>query len=294
MVASAKDIWGIVKETAIKWNDDNISRWAASLSFYALLSMAPLLIVTVFVLGFFFGENSARVQVVNTTTTMMGPHAASAIATVAKNAHASGRLGPIIGIAVALFGASGFFVELQAALNCIWSVPDKNRSLIRGYIVGRFWAFLMVFGVSALLFASVLSNAILSVIIRLFQTLLPGGSFWQFTHWGASLAIAILLFSVVFRFVPETKIPWSDVWLGSFITALLFILGDLLLGLYLGTSGFTSSFGGAGSVIALVLWVYYSAQIILLGAEFTEVYSRRLGSRSAAPIDSASNDTMPS
>jgi membrane protein len=216
-VSTASDIWATVKETAVKWDEDNISRWSASLSFYALLSMAPLLIVTVFLLGFIFGENTARVKVVHATTSIMGPYAASAIEIIAKNAHASGQLGPVMGMAIALFGASGLFVELQSALNSIWAVPCKKRSLLLGYFVGRLWSFLMVFCVSLVLLASVISNAVLAVIGQLFQDLLPGGGrVWQLAHSGAQLLIATILLSLVYRYVPETEIDWRDVWLGEF------------------------------------------------------------------------------
>jgi membrane protein len=284
-MATSTRIWAAVTETASEWSRDNVSRLAAALSFYALLSVAPLLLITVFVLGLVFGEETARVNVVNTIASVSGPQGAAALETLAKNAHGShgGRLGSIVGIAVALFGASGVFVELQAALNTIWGVPSKQQQVVLSYIIERFWSFVMVLGVSVLLFASVISSAVLAVVGEFFESVLPGGgALWQVANIGISLGILTLLFAVVFKVIPEAPIRWTDVWLGSFITALLFVIGNLLLGVYLGKSGVTSSFGGAGSIVAFVIWVYYSAQIVFLGAEFTEVYARYFGSRRTA------------
>jgi membrane protein len=280
------EIWEAVKETASEWNRDNVSRLAAALSYYALLSIAPLLLVTVFVLGLVFGEESARGRVVQAMVSVVGPQGAAAIENLAKSAHYSGtgKLGSLIGVAIGLFGASGVFVELQAAFNTIWQAPNevsaKRHTTLMDFAIHRFWSFVMVLGVSALLLVSAISSAVLAIVGKFFENALPGGGVvWQVVHVGLSLGIITLLFSVLFKTIPEALVKWSDVWLGGFVTALLFVTGNVLLGEYLRNSGVTSSFGGAGSVVALVVWVYYSAQIVFLGGEFAEVYSRRFGSK---------------
>jgi membrane protein len=290
-------IWALLKDIADEWSKDNVARLAAALSFYALLSIAPLLLFTVFSLGLLFGEDSARTKVVDAISSYVGPQAMETIQTLAANAHASqhGALSSIIGAAVALFGASGAFVELQAALNTIWEVPLRRGAAIRSYAVNRFWSFVMVLAVSILLLISLIISAVVAFVGEFFEQVLPGGrEVWQLINVASSLGVLTGVFSVMFRSLPETAIKWSDVWIGSFVTALLFVLGNLLLGVYLGKTGVTSMFGGAGSVVALVIWVYYSSQIVFLGAEVTEVYSRHFGSRQPAASGSKNPSPRPS
>jgi membrane protein len=284
-VPTKAQIVAVLKGTAEEWSKDNVSRLAAAVSYYALLSIAPLLLITVFVLGLVFGEESARVRVVSAISSVVGPQGTAAIETLAQSAHASdsSTLGTILGVAVALFGASGAFVELQASMNTIWDVPKRESPAALSYALDRLWSFVMVVSVSLLLLVSAVTSAVLSFVGEFFTHLLPGGqALWQIVNFGSSLALMSGVFAVMFRSLPDTDIRWTDVWLGSFITALLFVVGNLVLGVYLGKSGLTSSFGGAGSVVGFVVWVYYSVQIIFLGAELTEVYTRLLGSRSEA------------
>jgi membrane protein len=284
-VPTTTQLWSILKQTLKEWSKDNVSRLAAAVSYYALLSIAPLLLITVFVLGLVFGEESARVRVVSAMSSVVGRQGTAAIETLAQSAHASDSsiLGTIVGVAIALFGASGAFVELQASMNTIWDVPARQGQVVLSYALDRMWSFVMVVSVSLLLLVSAVSSAVLSIVGEFFAQVLPGGKMlWHLVNFGSSLALITGVFALMFKSLPDTLIRWNDVWLGSFITALLFVLGNLVLGVYFGKSGVTSSFGGAGSVVGLIIWVYYSAQIIFLGAEFTEVYTRQLGSRSAA------------
>ena len=270
------------RETVAQWSDDRASRLAAALAYYALLSMAPLLVVTVLVMGLFFGADAGRARAISALASVVGPQGTLALQTLASSAQRdeSSSIGSAIAILIALFGASGVFVELQASLNLIWEVPDRRGPLLVSYALERFWSFVMVLVAATLLLLSVISSAVLSIVAEFFQNVLPGGHvLWQWLNFGISLGILTALFALLFRVVPDAEIRWSDVWLGSFMTALLFVVGNVLLGIYLGKSGVTSSFGGAGSIVALVIWVYYSAQIVFFGAEFTEVYAHRLGSR---------------
>ncbi|HEX4354091.1 MAG TPA: YihY/virulence factor BrkB family protein [Polyangiales bacterium] len=276
----------ILKDTIREWSDDNVSRLAAALSYYALLSLAPLLLLMVALLGLIFGEDIAREHVVDAMSSVVGPQGMAAINTIAKSAHHTGTgIGSIIGLGIALFGASGAFVELQASLNAIWNIPPKRSDKVwLRYVIDRAWSFVLVLGVAALLLCSLLSSAVLAIVGEFFEHELPGGGMvWQLMNSAISLGIITLLFAVVFKMLPDVKIRWSDVWLGSFVTALLFVLGNLLLGFYLGKSGVTSSYGGAGSIVALMIWVYYSTQLVFLGAELTQVYTQRVGSHSHLP-----------
>jgi membrane protein len=294
----ASQAWSVLKETADEWSKDNCSRLAAALSYYALLSLAPLLLLMVALVGLVFGEEGAREQVVQAMASVMGPQGLNAIETMADSAAMtrSGPLGSLIGVGIALFAASSAFVELQASLNTVWEIQPKRDAFIRSYALERFWSFLMVLGVSLVLLLSLLSSAVLAIVGEFFEHALPGGgTLWQVVNFFVSLSLITLVFAALFKLVPDVELRWTDVSLGAFLTGLLFVVGNLLLGVYLRTSGVTSSFGGAGSVVALMIWVYYSAQLVFLGAEFTQVYTRRFGSqRKAAGTDKPTASPGPS
>jgi membrane protein len=275
-------VWSILKDTGRDWSDDSAARLAAALAYYTLLSIAPLLVIAVAVAGLAFGEDAARGQIAQQIGSVVGAQAADAIEAIAKNAHspASGIVSTIIGVVVLLFGASGVFGELQSSLNAVWEVEPKSGSGLVGLIKERFVSFTMVLGVAFLLLVSLLVSAAIAALGHFLSSSLPGGEvLWSVLNALISLGIVTLLFALIFKVVPDAKIAWRDVWVGAGVTALLFTVGKLLLGLYLGKSSFTSSYGAAGSVVALVVWVYYSSQIVLLGAEFTQVYATRLGSK---------------
>jgi membrane protein len=285
----ARKMWGVLKSTAQEWSDDKASRLAASLAYYTLLSVAPLIVLAIAVVGLVFGDEAARGQIADQLGAVVGPQAAQAIQAIVKNAQTpqSGVLSSIIGVAVLLAGASGVFGELQNALDTIWEVEPKPGRGIRGFIHDRFFSFTMVLGVAFLLLVSTLLSAVLATIGKFFSERLPGGeALWHVVNFGISLAIITVLFGLIFKVVPDVKVAWRQIWLGAFITALLFTIGKQLLGLYLGKSSMASSYGAAGSLVVLVVWVYYSAQILFLGAEFSQVYARSFGMR-IQPDDNA-------
>jgi membrane protein len=265
-------------EAGEKWDADNVSRLAAALSCYTLLSIAPLGILTVALLGAVFGQEAARGRVASEMSSIVGKEAARAIETIIANAHAPGTSvwSSIIGLVVLLVGASGVFVELQSALNQIWQVQPKVGQGLMTFVRQRFFSFAMVLAVAFLLLVSLIWGAALAATGKFFENFLPGGeAVWQVVTLVASLLLTTALFALIFRVVPDAEITWGEVLPSAFITALLFTLGKFLLGLYLGKSSVTSSYGAAGSLVALVIWVYYSSQIVFFGAELTEVYSRR-------------------
>lgn len=277
-----KSLWTMLRETTVDWSEDHAARLAAALAYYTVLSIAPMLVLAVAVAGLVFGEDAARGQIAAQVGAVVGPEAGVAIQTIIANAKTpnAGIAGTVVGVAVLLFGASGVFGELQSALNTVWEVEPKPGRGVRGFIAQRFFSFTMVLGVAFLLLVSLLLSAALSAVGAVIATSLPGGAtVWQVVNFVASLGLITVLFAMIFKVVPDAKVAWRDVWVGAFFTALLFSLGKWALGLYLGRASMASPYGAAGSLIVLVVWVYYAAQILLLGAEFTQVYARRKGDR---------------
>jgi len=274
-------LWGLLKETATAWDEDNVARLAASLAYYTLLSIAPLIILAVAVTGLAFGEEAARQHISGELAGVVGSGAAVAIQSIAENARTpgSGVLGIAVGLTVLLFGASGVFGELQSALNTVWGIAPKPGRGIWGLVKDRFFSFTLVLGVAFLLLVSLVVSAGLTWVGQVFESSLPGGALlWQVVNFCLSLAVVTALFAVMFKKLPDVEVRWRDVWVGAAVTAGLFTLGKFGLGLYLGGAGVASAYGAAGSIVALVIWVYYSAQVLLVGAEFTEAYARHFGS----------------
>lgn len=270
----------ILQDTGMEWYEDDAPRLAASLAYYTLLSTAPLSLLCVSMVGFVFGEDAAQGQIVEQIGAVTGPEAASAIQSVILNAHQSnaGVISTIAGIVLLLVGASGAFGELQTALNTMWGVKPKPGRGVSGFVRDRFLSFTMVLGVAFMLLVSLIVSAALAGVGRVLSGSLPGGEvLWQAVNFLLSLAVITGLFAMIFKVVPDATIRWRDVGVGAGVTALLFSLGKLLLGLYLGKSTVASTYGAAGSVVAFVVWVYYASQILFLGAEFTQVYTRAQG-----------------
>jgi membrane protein len=284
-----RDVWATVRDTASDWLEDNASRLAAALAYYSLLSLAPLLVITIAIAGFFLGPEAARGKVAGELGAVVGGQAAQGIQSVVASAHSTstGVISTVVGIVTLFVGASGVFGELQSSLNTIWEVKPKPGRGILGEMKDRFLSFTMVLGVAFLLLVSLVLTSILSAIGSKFASWLPGGEgLWQVVNFAFSLSIVTALFALIFKYIPDAEVKWKDVWLGAAVTAVLFTIGKLLLGLYLGKAAVGSSYGAAGSIIALVVWVYYAAQILFLGAEFTQVQARRHG-REIRPSENA-------
>ena len=278
---SVKQIWRLLKETFKEWNDDNASRLAAALSYYTIFSLAPLLIIAIAIAGAVFGDEAAKGEIVKQIQGLVGKDGAEVIQTALQNAQKpdTRNFASIISIAVLLFGASNVFAQIQDALNTIWEVEPKPGRSIWQTLRKRFLSFAMVGGVGFLLMVSLILNAVLAGMVNYFGSLIPGFDFlWQFANFAISFAVITLLFALIYKFIPDAKIAWNDVWVGSAMTSLLFVIGKSLLGLYLGNGSFGSAYGAAGSLIVLLAWINYAAQIIFFGAEFTQVYASKYGS----------------
>ena len=276
----ARTILDILKQTGSDWLDDKAPRLAASLALYTLLSLAPLLIFAVSVAGLMFGDDAARGHIGQQLAGVLGPQGAQAVQSILANARtpSSGVLGTVIGIVLALLGASGVFGELQGTLNAIWDVDTKPGRGVKGFIQDRFFSFTLVLGVAFLLLVSLVLSAGLAAVGAYLSHALPGGAaVWQVLNFIISLAVGSVLFALIYKVVPDVTLRWRDVAIGAVLTSILFTLGKFAIALYVGRSTVASPFGAAGSVVAVVVWVYYSAQILFFGAELTQVYTKRRG-----------------
>lgn len=271
----------LLKESFNQWMDDQAPVLGAALSYYTVFSLAPLLVLAIAIAGMAFGEEAARGEIVGAIQGLVGREGGLAVQTMIENASrpSEGILATVIGVAVLLFGASGAFAQLQNALNVIWKVAVNSNFSIGVFLKRRFFSFAMVLSVGFLLLVSLAISAALAALGKFFAGALPGGEgFWQVANFLISLGVVTLLFAMIFKFVPDARIAWGDVWIGALLTAVLFSVGKFLMGLYLGSSTIGSTFGAAGSLVVLLIWIYYSAQILFFGAEFTRVYALRYGS----------------
>ncbi|MBV9491382.1 MAG: YihY/virulence factor BrkB family protein [Verrucomicrobia bacterium] len=273
-----------------KWNEDKCAQLGAALAYYTVFSLAPLVLVLLAGFGMVFGSSEvARQKIIEQLRYLVDPSAVKVIEQIAANVaqpHASGSAA-VIGILVALFGASGVFGQLQDALNTIWGVKPKPGQGLWFFVRNRFLSFAMVAGVGFLLLVSLALEGVLRGFSGLLKTALPGGDLLALGMFVVfDLALVVLLFAMIFRFLPDVHLKWRDVGVGAGLTAVLFYIGKFLLGIYLGSGAAGSAYGAAGSLITLLLWVFYSAQILLFGAEFTQVYATAYGSH-IRPVGSA-------
>lgn len=277
------DIVDLLKKTVKEWQEDKASRLAAALSYYTIFSLPPLLIISLAIVGQFYNQQAAQEQILAQATSVVGQTGGEAIGQILENAGdpTLSSAAAIISIIVLLFGASGVFNQLQDAMDTIWDVEPKPGRGIWGTVKDRFFSFTMVLGVGFLFLVSLILSTVVTAVSNFVTDLTPGtiaaANIFDFIF---SFAIMTLLFALIFKVIPDVKISWKDVWLGAVVTALLFTIGKWAISFYLGQSAPASTYGAAGSLIVLLLWVYYSAQILFLGAEFTQVYARRFGDAS--------------
>jgi membrane protein len=277
-----KEAFSLLKATFFEWLDDQAPMLGAALAYYTVFSLAPLLIITIAIAGLVFGAEAAQGQIFDQLRGLLGDASGKAMEEIVQSASAEPKTGvvaTVIGLVTLLFGASGVFGQLQASLNIIWGVQPKPGRGILGIIRDRILSFGFILVVGFLLLVSLLLTAAIAFVGKQFGAMVPGmEALIQLLNAILSLAVITLLFAMMFKILPDANIAWRDVWIGAFITALLFTIGKFALGFYLGRSGVASSYGAAGSFIVLLLWVYYSSQIVFFGAEFAQVYANRFGS----------------
>ena len=283
--------FGLLKQTFSEWLEDKAPQLGAALAYYTVFSLAPLVLVLLAIVGLIFRNDpgGAWNKITEQMSYFLDKSAVEVVQNIAQKAGQPNKslLATIIGILLALFGASGVFGQLQDALNTIWGVKAKPAGGVWGFLHSRFLSFAMVGGVCFLLLVSLTLESMLKAFSHYIQGVLPGGIVIAMAvYWIFDLAVIILLFAIIFKFLPDAKIQWRDVWIGAAMTAIFFTIGKWALGLYLGSGSAASAYGAASSLITLLLWVYYSSQILLFGAEFTQVYASQAG-RGIAPDEDA-------
>ena len=288
-------LWELLKETYLEWDRHKAPKLGAGLAYYTVLSLAPLLIVLLTVVGLVLGQQAAEGQVMAQIGDLMGAEGAQAIQAVIANANQpkTGILASVLGIVTLFIGASGVFTELHDALNTIWDVPASNDSGVWTLIRQRFLSFGMVLAIGFLLLVSLVVSAGVAAACKYVGNLLPMPAVaLQAANFFVSLLVIAVLFAMIYRFLPDQRVEWRDVGIGAGATALLFSIGKLLIGLYIGKAGVGSAYGAAGSLVVVLAWVYYSAQVFLFGAEFTHVYAKARRPH-AYPVAEAPVSTVP-
>lgn len=271
----ANTIWLLAKNTIKEWQEDKALRLGAALSYYTIFSLTPLLIIVIAVAGLFFGNDVARDRIMAELNGLLGNQGGSAIGEMLKHQQqqpSKNVIATIIGFITLLLGATGVVGELQDSLNTIWNVENKSSGGLTGMLRQRLLSLGMILGIGFLLLVSLVFSAVLTGVASYWKA----AAFFEVLNFALSLVVITVLFAALLKFLPAVKIPWRTVWIGAFVTALLFTIGKTLIGLYLSKSAVASSFGAGGSLVIILVWVYYNAQILFLGAEFTQVYSKSL------------------
>lgn len=274
--------WHLFKTTLLEWNADNAAHLSAALAYYTFFSLVPLLIIATAIAGLVFGREAASGELVNQIALYVGYEAANLIQTILRNANATtpNLVATIAGFLFLLYGATGVFSELKTSLNLIWDAPQRNGSPWRGVVLDRLFALLMVIGCGFLLLLSLVISTTLTATTNWFYYWWPSMAvLTQVATFFISFLLTVLVFGLIYQFLPDVTVAWRDVWSGAVATALLFSIGRHLISLYLSYSTIGSTYGAAGSLAVMLLWIYYSAQIFFLGAEFTQVYARTKGTR---------------
>lgn len=276
-----KNAWLLIKESFREWFADKAPRLGAALSYYTVFSLAPVLLVVIAVAALVLGPEAAQGKIVEQFGGLLGEDGASIVQDMLRNADRSGGgvLATVIGIATLLIGATGVMVELQASLNTVWKVMPKPGQAIKTLIKSRLVALALVIAIGFLLLVSLALSTALAAVSGWLSDLLPAWAVLAYVlNYGVSLFVIAAFFALLFKVLPDAEVSWRDVWVGALVTSLLFHVGKFAIGLYLGQASVASSFGAAGSLAVLLVWVYYSSQIVLLGAEFTRSYANHFGS----------------
>lgn len=277
-----KTAFDVLKQTVSDWADDKAPRLGAALAYYTIFSIAPLIVIVIAIAGIWFGKEAAQGQIFGQLSSLVGEQGAEAISGLLQAADKphEGIIASVLAAVTLVFGATGVFVQLQDALNTIWEVKPKPGRGVWKFIRQRLLSLTMVFGIGFLLLVSLVMSAGLAAAGKWLEGAMPGGEkVWQVLNFILSFLVIAVLFSLMFKYLPDVRISWRDVWLGGALTALLFTIGKFALGMYLGRSSVSSAYGAAGSLVIVLLWVYYSAQILFFGAEFTQVYANRFGKK---------------
>jgi len=276
----------LVKTAVMSWIDDFAPSMGAALAYYTVFSVAPLLIIAIAVAALIFGQDAARIGILEQAHGLLGDQGAAAIEVMLTNAQRpkEGAIATVLGIIALLIGATSVFAELESDLNRIWKVQPQKQSGVWSFVRGRVLSIGLILAVGFLLLVSLIVNAALAAWGRYWSEWFGGMELLlHAANFAVSLAVVTVLFAIIYKMLPHARVRWRDVWIGALVTAALFGLGRFLIGLYIGTSAIASSYGAAGALVVLLVWVYYSAQIFLIGAEFTHAYAARRDLRASRP-----------
>jgi len=280
----------LLKKTYAEWSQDNCMRLGAALAYYTIFSLAPMLVIVIAVAGFAFGEQAAEGRIVEQLRGLLGEEGAAGVQGMIKNASQAeaGLVATVVGVATLLLGATTVFTELHAALNDVWNVPRSESWTWWDLVRARVSGFTIILGIGFLLLVSLVVSAVLSGLHERIGGLFPGAPLlFQTINFAISFAVVTLLFAMIFKILPDIDLRWGDVWVGAAFTSLLFGVGKLAIGFYLGFAGAGSVYGAAGSLVIVLLWVFYSSQLLFFGAEFTQVWARSRGSLAPPGAQSA-------
>ncbi len=270
-----------MKEMYDEWTKDNCFQLAAALSYYTLFSLAPMMMIAISLAGYFFGREAVTGELFGQIRGLVGPEGAKAVQTMVESAYIDqkGLIPTIIGVATLIFSATVTFAALQESLNIIWKVKADTKSGIMRLVINRLLSFSMVLGIGFMLMVSLVVQSLISLLSKYIQRMLGEGSdvLFQILELIVSSGILIVLFAIIFKFLPDAKIKWRNVWRAAILTTVLFSVGKYLIGLYIGQSDFTSTYGAAASIVIIIVWINYSSWIFFIGAEYAYVYMHRKG-----------------
>jgi membrane protein len=292
---SSGALWWVLKHAFIGWWNDNVPRLGASLAYYTLFAMSPILLIATSIAGLAFGREAVRGEIVAQIQGLVGKQGAQAVQAMLEGAARPSQsiAATIVGFVTFFLGATGAFLELQTALNAIWRVKPRPGVSVKAFLLQRLISFGLVVAMGFLLLVSLLVSAALAALNRYLGSIFPAlTAFWEASNVLVSLFVTTMLFALVYKVLPDVRLRWRDVWVGALVTAGFFSIGKQIIGLYLGTSSVASTYGAAASVVVLLIWVYYSAQVVLLGAEFTRYYVEKFRG-APAPMKYAEHDPEP-
>jgi len=271
-----KDIWGLVKESCVRWFGDNTFQLGAALSYYTVFSLAPMLVMVIAVAGLAFGQQAAEGALFGELANLIGPESAAAVQAMLRSASGTwpGILATAVGVGTLIIAATAVFGELQSALNVIWKAPARGSHGVWHLLKSRLLSLSVILVIGFLLLVSLVISTALAAFSDYLDWILPGlATILRIVHLTLSFGFTTVLFAMMFKILPDNPVEWEEVWLGAAVAAVLFTAGKHLISLYIGSSNMASTYGAAGALIIVLVWVYYSAQILLLGAEFAKAYS---------------------
>ena len=284
------DLWGVIKAAVSAWVDDYAQSMGAALAYYTIFSIAPLLLIVISIAGLVFGDEAARGEIFSQLEGMLGARGALAVQGLLESVREPSEsvTATLFGVVLLLVGATSVFGELQDALDRIWRAPVRvGRSGLWVLIRARLLSFGMILGIGFLLMVSLVASAALAALQKWWGPVFGDWALASIIEVALSFLVITVVFAMIYKIVPRVRIDWKDVWIGAATTSLLFTVGKFLIGVYIGRSGIASGFGAAASLVVVLVWVYYSAQIFLLGAEFTRAYAHKFGSRRNPPSEDA-------